>query len=943
MPRIPDLMQELGIEGEVRGNNFRTFCPYHNDSVPSLDLDVEKEVFICRVCGSKGDLYAFIATKMGSSRNAVKKQLGMMEAGIPEGAERVSMDVVLLWHKQLTASKTYMDKLTELKGLDRSTVEKHMIGIDEQRYTIPVFRQDGSIANIRKWSPTDRKVKVISLRKGMETALYPISSMDSEEIFVTEGEMKALLLTQMGFPAVCSTGGASTWKNEWDPLFEDKLSRIVYDIDKPGRIGSNKVAAHLARGKAREIKVISLPLSIEDYPTGDVTDFVVGAGHTAGEFRDLVDQTKLWEPSPYTQAALDSSEVHDMHLARTSEARWCLKLVSSQVVVSAKDREPYILPAKIEVQCTRDQDFCVLCPVFNSGMMPYEFTVDPTHPSLLEMVGTTKEKVDAAAKKVAGIPKRCSVCRLSPTDTMNIEELRLIPQLQLQLTGAGNEHVVRRAFFVGHGTETNSPFIMTARVVPDPKTQFATLLVKEMQPSVDNLTTFSLTNEMHQALLKFQPSFWTDEALEAKLVDIYSDFEANVTRIYSRRDLHLFYDLVYHSVLHVNFQGKVMKGWAEGLVIGDSGQGKSESIKAMMAHYGLGEKIDSKGATEAGLLGGLQETSRRWFITWGLITLNDRRLVVLEEVKGMDRRVIARLTDMRSSGVAELSKIEHGKANARCRLIWISNPRSNRQILSYNYGVEAIVELIGSLEDVRRFDMAMVVSSGEVDKRFLNMREEDRPRREHVFKAEDCRNLLLWTWSREPDSVKFESEATMAVLEKASEMGDKYSSAIPLVEAADQRLKLARLSAALAARTYSCEDGKLVVRLCHVLCIGRFLDRLYNAPACGYGDYSKLVKGEDSLYGNKEIAEKLHKMSHAADVVRSMLEASTFTHFDLVDWANVDLDRARDIVGLLVRKNALRRGPFGYIKTPPFIRLLKELQMDGTLKNVESTHREQEF
>jgi hypothetical protein len=313
--------------------------------------------------------------------------------------------------------------------------------------------------------------------------------------------------------------------------------------------------------------------------------------------------------------------------------------------------------------------------------------------------------------------------------------------------------------------------------------------------------------------------------------------------------MHLVYDLVYHSVLYVPFQGRSYKGWVEGIVIGDSSQGKSETIKYIMQHYGLGEKLDAKNATNAGLLGGLQETTRRWFISWGVITLNDRKLVALDEIKGMSTDTISKLTDARSSGVVELSKIEKAKTTCRCRLIWISNPRSERQLSTYNYGVEAIKELIGALEDVRRFDIGIAVASGDVPDKVINTKQSDRPLVEHRYKTDLCRDLILWAWSRTADKVRFEPEAMDAILQSAIELGAKYSSMIPLVEPADQRLKMARLSAALAARLFSTDETgeTLVVHAAHVKVVHKAIDRIYSSKSFGYDDYSALVKGEGKL------------------------------------------------------------------------------------------------
>ncbi len=672
-----------------------------------------------------------------------------------------------------------------------------------------------------------------------------------------------------------------------------------------------------------------LPLSKKEFPKGDLTDWVVSQNGDAQDLKKLITETNAWAPATTTDDSIVDESVYDVHLAQSSMHKWYGKFVAADIVVSAKDTAPYIVPGKFKVTCTKDKEYCVFCPIFNAEEAEPEITIDPRRQVVLEMVGVHRSKLDQVLKRAANIPFRCDVCSFAVLEMLNVEELRLIPQIEIGETEA--EHVVRRAFYIGHGIECNNPYKIKARVVPEPNTQTATLIVYEANAAVDSLSTFKLSPEMMKSLELFKPAEWNVSAIQDMLDGLYTDLEANVTQIFQRRDVHLFVDLIYHSVLYVPFQGKNIKGWCEGVLLGDSGQGKSETAQLMLRHYGVGEKIETKGVTVAGLLGGAQENSKRWFITWGVIPLNDRRLVVLEEVKGMSPEVIAKLTDMRSSGVAEIVKIESAKTHARCRLIWISNPRSDRQVMSYNYGVEAIKELMGALEDVRRFDLALMVASGEVSDEWLNIEADAKPKAKHTFTSDKCRNLILWAWSRKPEHIHITTKAETAILKHSSAMGKKYSSQIPLVEAADHRLKLARLATSLAARTFSTDDDgeRVIVRKCHVDYVAGFMHRIYDSPIMGYGAYSALLKGDDELYDQEELTAALQAMPHASDSVRALLETNAFQVFDLADWTGMELEQCRDLMSLMVRKKAIKRGRRTYTKSPAFIALLKELQLNG--------------
>jgi len=910
------ILEEYGVEGERKDDDFVALCPFHEDTNPSCSISIEKGVFHCFSCDAKGDLYAFLAAAVGVSRTVVQRHI---EAGTstPAGC---SDENTCTWNRKLLESPAKL-KFLRTKGITKADIEKYLLGHNGKRYSIPIYAANGSLVNIRKYLPKGKR-KYINTKGCGGAALYPIERLEHNRLVITEGEFKAILLNSMGIPAISMTGGAKTWPPEWGQLFKGKEVFILYDIDDAGLAGAKKVA-RLLYNYAKWVKIAHLPLERRKYPTGDITNYVVDEKATRDEVVAVLGKAELWEPVKLRED-LDN-EVHPVHLSTSTEAKYYNKLISTKVVVSAKDTAPYMIPSKVKVKCTKDQEVCAFCPIFRLD----EFHLDNKDPVLLELVNVSNERLAKNLKKAGSIPRSCSTCNFRVLESINVEEIRVMPQLELSTRAS--EHVVKQGFYIGHGLETNLSYTIKARVCPRPDTQYATLIVYEAAAAVDNLTNFIVREP--EKLRIFQPTEWTVEGITEKLDGIYNDLAANVTRIYQRPDLHLFYDLIYHSCLYIPFGGRLIKGWAEGLVIGDSGQGKSETISTLRRHYGLGEKVDVKTASAVGLIGGLQESAKRWFVTWGIIPLNDKRLVVLEEVKGISQETIAKLTEVRSSGIAEISKIEKARTNARTRLIWISNPRGDRQILSYNFGVEAIKELVGNLEDVRRFDFAMVVTTADVERKWLNMAESECPVVEHVFTSERCQSLILWGWSRKGEDVKFTADAERRVLKASTEMGRKYSSSIPLVEAADQRLKIARLSAALAVRTYSTDSGAdVIVRKCHVEYLHQFLDKLYSTMGCGYAAYSEMVMNENTLHDVDVVKKTIRELPYAGDTVRALLDSGSISVFDIADWTEMDLDQCRKLVGMLVRKNGIKRGKRNYVKTPPFIAALKELQVEG-LKN----------
>ncbi|MDD4628261.1 MAG: toprim domain-containing protein [Candidatus Peribacteraceae bacterium] len=111
--------------------------------------------------------------------------------------------------------------------------------------------------------------------KGYKATLYPQPYLHAhtERVVLCEGEPDALVLLSHGIDAVCSTGGAGTFKEEWLRFFPEGIEvTVCFDLDLAGRKGTDKVL-RLFRKKRPDIRlsVIRLPEDLGE--GGDVTDF----------------------------------------------------------------------------------------------------------------------------------------------------------------------------------------------------------------------------------------------------------------------------------------------------------------------------------------------------------------------------------------------------------------------------------------------------------------------------------------------------------------------------------------------------------------------------------------------------------------------------------------------------------------------------------------------
>ena len=279
----------------------------------------------------------------------------------------------------------------------------------------------------------------------------------------------------------------------------------------------------------------------------------------------------------------------------------------------------------------------------------------------------------------------------------------------------------------------------------------------------------------------------------------------------------------------------------ECLIVGDTSTGKTKTAEKLLNHYKLGIIQGAENSSIAGLVGGITKLESNNIMMWGLLPLNNSKLVILDEMSGIDANVIGQLTRIRGEG--EATRVIAGgprKTSAKVRLIWLSNPRK-RSMKLYDTGCDMVMELIPQQEDISKFDFILTVSDEEVSAEQMNVTYKNKPK--HKYKTEYSHKLVLWAWSRKSDQVSFSKEVENLILKYAVEMADKYSPSFPLVLGSTIRLKLAKLSVSLAARLFSTEDGKtIIVKENHVKYVKRWLEKIYNKKSFGYGDYSAFRK-----------------------------------------------------------------------------------------------------
>ena len=190
--------------------------------------------------------------------------------------------------KQLEdAAKTYEAALAPAvpylqgRGIKKETALSYRLGYVAQplpgdgdyvnRLAIPYITADGSVVDVRYRSLNDTGPKYLS-RPNATARLFSVSSLltQSDTMYITEGEVDAITLNQMGLPAV-GIPGANQYQRHWSLLFADfDTVKVICDGDQAGRDFGKRLSQEIEGAT-----VIHLPEG------RDVNDIYVNEGDDA--------------------------------------------------------------------------------------------------------------------------------------------------------------------------------------------------------------------------------------------------------------------------------------------------------------------------------------------------------------------------------------------------------------------------------------------------------------------------------------------------------------------------------------------------------------------------------------------------------------------------------------------------------------------------------------
>lgn len=272
---IKDILSSQGIDYRERDNELITHCIFNDCDADSrgneahLYINANTGQYYCHKCGENGGM------------NGLNKAFGIT----PETLTRQTFDqpssptkLATKYHNQLPLN--IREWLKNDRLLLEEDIDDYELGYGEfygkSWVTIPVRDATGTVQFMKlRQDPFVASGSAKYMSTGGEAAIFNAEVLKEkpDQLVICEGEFDCLVLRAYGIPAISSTAGARTFKQEWiDQLTSVRHLYICFDNDEAGEQGANELIKKLSEAlPSTSVMQISLPQEVGEH--GDITDY----------------------------------------------------------------------------------------------------------------------------------------------------------------------------------------------------------------------------------------------------------------------------------------------------------------------------------------------------------------------------------------------------------------------------------------------------------------------------------------------------------------------------------------------------------------------------------------------------------------------------------------------------------------------------------------------
>ena len=815
----------FGITDSSTEVNVTCPFPHHTsngvsylESNPSAHVNTQDRVFHCKSCGTGHNETSFMEAILGCSFIYAKKLQACFKTD----------EDILQWKKDTTLSDNARAYAHSLGISDAVLEELNIASSEYDNLMFPVFMYD-HLMDVRKYNP-GAKPKMKG-RSGCPAGLiipYDIwkDTPVNKVTILCAGEKDMAVTRSHNLNAITFTGGEQSRPKMLEP-FRDRVVAICYDNDEAGKAGAIKVATELL-GIASCVKVVTGFHEVCKEPGEDLTDFFTKYNKTKEDLVAYIKNTPAFE---CTETANTNLPIVDLLTA--SKAQYVNKLIRSNIQVVAVSEASFLTPTAVMAEKFKLAGTNDLMAVGQTA--DWELSNDNVQ-DILHLVDNNFKEITILdnIRRILHIPIKEKYVTLKQYSKRPVYKAYVTDMFETSNTE--NIPMEFTAYSVGHKLESGKKYLVTYKLVPHPyKGAQLTMLITNAVQATDSINDFKINPQRIEHLKTIQniPGNVKNKinTLVQKVKGILG-YDGNDTLITAM-------DLAYHTVLQFNFGSfKDVRGYLDTLIVGESRVGKSSTAEALRKTYELGTftSLAGNSATVPGLIGGSNKVNGSYQTRAGVIPQNHRGLIIFEEFGKSNNNIMKELTDIRSSNEVRIARVSGTVTMpAMVRMITLTNVKSDgtiKPIASYPNGISIITELVGSAEDIARYDLLVVLS----DRGASQINPLWQP--EEPLSSEVYQTRLRWVWSRTPDQVILSSEVSNYIIQKSNDVNEKYDCHIKIF-GTEAWKKITRLAIAVAGYICSTDESYeniIVTPECVDYAVDFFI-KLYDNPTFKLKEY----------------------------------------------------------------------------------------------------------
>ena len=776
----------------------------YTETRPSAHINLDRGLFHCKVCDKGLSETSFIAELFGCSYESAIKIAKMF----------TSKEDKYTWDKS-TQLTDHIKELCLSLGISEKVIEELDIRTElGDEIAFPVFMYN-KLVDVRSYRPHDRANKIRSKVGTTSGLIIPfdlwIDTPKNKWTILCAGEKDMAVTRSQGFNAITLTGGEKALPKLLS-VFKNRKVAICYDNDETGIAGARALASYLFKVAAEVRVVTSFHKTCTEHGE-DLTDYFTKYKKTKEDLQKCIIETPSFTLEEAKEEQLKRKPL--ITLLEASKPQYINRVVQSNVQVVATFEKAMPVPTTIyakKINSSGDLKYNQMAVGEERTwelsentcqdvlkLIDNNFSEAQIRDNIRELLGISKQERDIKVEK----PTKDTVYECNVTDLF-------------EATSRDIATIEFTAYVLKKRLESGKKYLITYKLVPHPyKGQQLTMIILDVEEACDSVSNFHITEEVKKSLNKFKNLEGTcKEKLNtlAEMAKAYIGYDGYNTLIQA-------IDLSFHTVLEFNFGAfKNVRGYLDTLIVAESRVGKSSTAEALQRLYGLGAftSLAGNSATIPGIIGGSTKVNGNYQTRAGLIPMNHRGLVIFEELAKCNTNLVKELTDIRSSNQVRIARVSGTLTlPALVRMITLTNVKNTtnkiKPINSYPNGVDILVELIGSPEDIARYDLMLVL--GEQGNRTIDpFWEPITP-----FEPEAYQTRIRWIWSRTADQVIIDKEIGHYILEKCNELNQEYDSHIKIF-GTEAWKKVTRLAIAIAGYTVSTDETyeKIIITKEHV-------------------------------------------------------------------------------------------------------------------------------